>query len=121
MIATIEARSVHRYGARMRSIMLHLLALIAVMLLPFGMAAAPAEAHQMQMPSATATEHCPDDSSETGSWVLAECAMPCSAALPAVDAPTGIRVLLPAPEKAIFVLGLPGIELEIATPPPKLT
>ncbi len=119
MIATIEARSVHRYGARMRSIMLHLLTLIAVMLLPFGMAAAPAEAHQMQMPSATATEHCPDDSSETGSWVLAECAMPCSAALPAIDAPTGIRLLSPVPEKAKLVLGLPGIELEIATPPPK--
>jgi hypothetical protein len=69
----------------------------------------------------SATEHCPDDSSEAGSWILAECAMPCSAALPAIDSPTGFRLNSPVPEKAMLVLGLPGIELEIATPPPKLT
>lgn len=97
-----------------------LLLLLAVLLMPFGMATAPAAAvehHGASMPM----EHCPESGSkQTGKSVLAECTMACAAALPAVDrtsanAPT--IVCLPARPEAAQQLN--DLHPEIATPPPK--
>jgi hypothetical protein len=122
VIATIEDGAIGRYWARMRTMALRLLALIAVLMLPFGMAApaaVPAAHH-----SATAAmplDHCPDQQSSVGhKGAVAECAMPCSSALPAADVssvgahPVGRTLVLPPLDQV-----LSQIELEIATPPPK--
>ncbi len=120
MIPTIETRARRGYPARMRSAALRMLALLAVLLLPFGMSAAPAEPHAaetMTMPA----EHCPDtpERSQT-KFAPAACSMACSAALPAADQPlpaAGPQLRIVAQPGAVS--SLPGIELEIATPPPR--
>jgi hypothetical protein len=106
----------------MRLLVLRLLALVAVLLMPFGMSAAPAASMPHQM-SAMSMQHCPQPASGPASkGVLGDCTMACSAALPA--AYIGLAVLHPfsplLPPPSLF-RPLPGIELEIATPPPRLT
>jgi hypothetical protein len=64
-----------------------LLALVAVLMLPFAMMpvqAAPLPAHDMNSPMPPA--HCPgqQDGDDNPAWI-GKCAMPCSAALPALD------------------------------------
>ncbi len=99
-----------------------LLSLLALLLMPFGMTAAPAEpaGHDAAM-AAMPMGHCPEQPS-TGDdrGTAADCAMPCSAALPAVDfAPVGMLSCHRLAAKPALDTALPGIELEIATPPPK--
>jgi hypothetical protein len=104
----------------MRQIVLRLLALLAVMLMPFGMAAAPATAvqhEQMAMPM----QHCPEPgSSGHSTGALAHCTMACASALPATDLQIAgthpVSKLVPQPA---LIAALSGIELEIATPPPR--
>lgn len=101
-----------------------LLALIALLLMPFGMAAAPAVvAAQHHSPAAMATEHCPDQPSDADvDGGVSDCAMPCSAALPAVDlSPVDSLAVARPPADPALQTALSGIELEIATPPPKLS
>jgi hypothetical protein len=108
---------------RMRLIALRLLALFAVMVMPFGMSAAPAEAATQQHSMAMASEHCPEpDSVPSPDNALATCSMACASALPAAElAPEVSHPLArPSVEPAI-VAALAGIELEIATPPPRLS
>jgi len=106
----------------MRSAFLRLLAFVAVLLMPFGMSVAsavPIQEHQVAMPM----QHCPQpDSTHHSSGALADCTMACASALPAaelspVEAPPVIR----APVGGSFIPTLFGIELEIATPPPRLS
>ena len=97
-----------------------LLALIAVLLMPFAMAPAPAAHHQhdaLSMPMQHCPEQTPDHKGKPG---FAECTMACSAALPAVETPSDqvtsigceIAVWSPAHE-------LHGLHPDTATPPPK--
>lgn len=100
---------------------LRLLALLAMVLMPFGMAAAPAAPAQSHHSSA-GMEHCPDESSTMDlAGGPGGCAMPCSAALPAgdagpIDSPSLARSLVDAGRPP----ALAGLVLEIATPPPRL-
>jgi hypothetical protein len=105
----------------MRCAFLRLIALLAVVLMPLGMSAAPAaplHAHPAMMPM----NHCSDkDSSCHGSGPLADCTMACSSALPAQDLPSE------SPPLAVFVPVFPilaqtlhGLDPDTATPPPKL-
>jgi hypothetical protein len=99
-----------------------LLALVAVLMLPFAMAAAPAQASQMHHSSA-ASDHCPQQPAQDDSagW-MGECLMPCSAALPAIiESRFALEPLAQGPADPIVVSSLAGILLEIATPPPKLS
>jgi hypothetical protein len=107
----------------MRSLALRLLALIAVLLLPLGMAAAPAAAHHAEMSASMPMQHCPDGTPKTGSKAApTECTMACSAALPAVDlAPLQMQPLSHSLLQPSLTPTLTGIELEIATPPPRLS
>jgi hypothetical protein len=107
----------------MRSFVCRLLMLAAVLLMPFAMSAAPAAAaHHAQM-STMPMQHCPEpDRGTAGKSAVAHCTMPCSAALPAVD----LVVMttppeLGAPVEPGFIRALRGIQLEIATPPPRLS
>jgi hypothetical protein len=107
----------------MRSLELALLALVAVLLMPFGMSAANAAApdHQQMSAMASPMQHCPEPASSPRSkGVLADCAMACSAALPAGELAMAVSLVHTPPLLETSVLpALSGIELEIATPPPR--
>lgn len=96
--------------------------LAAVLLMPFGMAAAPAAPamghHDLSMP----IDHCGDMPAEKDMGGLADCAMPCSAALPAADlAPTALEPIARSTDGPWLERRLAGVLMEIATPPPKLS
>jgi len=108
------------YRAAMRVLILRMLVLMSLTLMPFGMAAAPAAAvqhEQMAMPM----QHCPQsDSRSHSTGALADCSMACASALPATDLQIAgahpVSKFLPQPA---LIAALSGIELEIATPPPR--
>jgi hypothetical protein len=123
VISEIETNSAAAYWRRMRRSAVRLLALLAVLLMPFAMAAAPAAAAHHQQMSAMPAGHCPEpDSKPVSSGALAGCTMACAAALPATDSQTlRSRPLVRTPLDPQVVASLAGIELEIATPPPRLS
>ena len=105
------------------AVLLRLLTLVALLAMPFGMAAAPAEAADRHHASAPMPmEHCPEgqgsDELPTGA---AKCAMPCAAAIPPADlAPVAAQAAAASPDRPQLQVPLTGILLEIATPPPKV-
>jgi hypothetical protein len=104
----------------MRSAFLRLLAFFAVMLMPFGMVAVPAASpphHQIAMPM----QHCPEqDSTHHSTGTLANCTMACASALPATDLEmAGAHPVSESAPRPALIAALAGIELEIATPPPR--
>ena len=110
------------YPAAMRVLILRMLAFVAVLLMPFGMAAAPAaptQHHQMAMPM----QHCPEpNSSRHSTGALVDCTMACASALPATDLEiVGAHPVSKFAPEPMLVAALSGIELEIATPPPRLS
>ena len=121
MIAAIEADDGEGYWVHMRLLALRLLMLVAVAILPLGMAAAPAAPihHQQMMAGMPMEEHCPDKKSPS-SGALADCTMACAAALPAADLsavePHAVAQSLPEPS---LEPELSSLDLEIATPPPR--
>lgn len=111
-------------GANYRATMVHLIGrlvvLMAVLLMPFGMANAGAT-HSMHAVAQMPMHHSPiSHSSLDPAAGLGECTMACSAALPAID-----RSYDPpqhpaaAPAEAALVASLQGIVPQTATPPPK--
>ena len=97
-----------------------LLVLIAVLLLPLGMA--PATAAVARHTSATMPMgHCPGEAPKHDMKVgIAECTMACSAALAASHLGAQQPVLIAcAPTEAVLVRMLHGLHPETATPPPK--
>ena len=99
-----------------------LLLLLAVLLMPIGMAPAAASASHHQVMAGEGMEHCPDRSNKhEQDGGLAMCSMACASALPAQelvrDEISLRRSQLVSP---MVAQTLQGILLEIATPPPKL-
>jgi hypothetical protein len=90
--------------------------LVAVLLMPFGMAHATPS-------TGTPMSHCPNQpSGNHGKAGFAECAMVCSAALPAADwAVEELPTILSAPPAPVLAQALDGILLETSTPPPKFS
>jgi hypothetical protein len=108
------------YWCTLQRLIARLVLLVAVLLMPFGMSAAPTAPHVM--PSATTPmRHCPDEpSSHRGKAGIAECTMICSSALPADDHSLGEGLMLTsAPPAPALAQTLHGILLETSTPPPK--
>ena len=104
------------------AIVLRLFALVAVLMLPLGMAVAPAEVHHPPMAMDMPMQHCPDEPSKDDSGgVLAECTMACSAALPATAPAATLAPFATTPADAAIPALLASVEPEIATPPPKLS
>ena len=100
--------------------LLRLIALLAVLLMPFGMApaaATPVQHRTTSMPM----QHCPEQGSKHESkTAFAECTMACSAALPVIDVAQGQPLPIDrAPNHAAVVQVLHGLHPETATPPPK--
>jgi len=96
-----------------------LLVLLAVLLMPLGMApaaAGQASHHAMTMPM----QHCPEQAPSEHKAGFVECTMACSAALPAVElardgvvaGPAGLA--LPTIQPVLH-----GLHPETATPPPR--
>jgi hypothetical protein len=98
-----------------------LLTLIAVLLMPFGMSAAPAASAHHESAASMPMQHCPEPAPNHGRKAgFAECTMACSAALPAVDRPAERPLLLVcAPTEAAAVQILRGLHPDTVTPPPK--
>jgi hypothetical protein len=104
----------------MAAFLFKLLALVAVLLMPAGMANAAASAQQAA--AATKASHCSGHEEQEKaplSGMDAQC-MAC-AGLPATQVPAaGARLLPSAPRLIALTNAISGIILEIATPPPKL-
>ena len=98
-----------------------LLAIVALVLTSFGMTAPAAAAPHHGAGAAMAMEHCPDGDGTAGKTDgVPECAMACSAALPAADlAQPQLPTIVRAPEPGPLASLLHGLHPDIATPPPK--
>ena len=123
MIAAIEGMSARVYVQPMRCAVLHLLALVAMLLMPLQMSATPAAQHQERAATTMPMQHCPDSGQKPHSnGATGECTAACSAALPAAflsdEQPPRIAAS-PVLPKARPVLA--GLHPETATPPPKLS
>jgi hypothetical protein len=98
-----------------------LLVLLALLLMPFGMvpasaAAQPAHSGTMSMPM----QHCPEPAQQPDKGGIADCAMACAAALPAMGkAVAEPPFIICAPQQPSTVELLHGLNPETATPPPK--
>jgi hypothetical protein len=112
--------AVPRKGVPMARLIAKLVVLIAVLMMPLGMSAAPAAAHHgasAAMPMKHCPEQAPSHHSKAG---FVECTMACSAALPAVDFPQERHVLVAsAPAEPTAAHMLHGLHPDTATPPPK--
>jgi len=97
-----------------------LLVLLAVLLMPLGMSATPAAAHQSSSASMP-MNHCPEPAPSHHSKAgFVECTMACSAALPAVDIPQEQHALVAnLPVERAAAQMLQGLHPDTATPPPK--
>lgn len=104
----------------MASALIRLFALVAVLMMPFGMQPAHAARtidHSASMPM----QHCPEQAPRHDpKGAFAECTMACSAALPAADrADDRPPLLICAPSEAAAVRIMHGLHPDTATPPPK--
>ncbi|HEY6662782.1 MAG TPA: hypothetical protein VIZ66_07650 [Sphingomicrobium sp.] len=99
----------------------HLLLMLAMLLMPFGMAGAAAAPAQHDRAAGMPMPHCPEPAPSHGNKAgFVECTMACSAALPAVDAFSNepLRILC-APVLPDVAQQLDGLHPDTATPPPK--
>ena len=120
MTHLIVLRAAANYSGVMRQRLAKLMVMLAVLLMPFGMTAAPAAApehHSASMPM----EHCPEQAPKSaGKAGFVECTMVCSSALPAGDLKRDEpRLIVCAPVEAAAVRQLHGLHPDTATPPPR--
>ena len=99
-----------------------LVLLIAVLLMPLGMTPAAATAHGHADTASMPMGHCDDKApSSHMKGGIADCAMACSAALPAVELPRDdLPLAACSPPIPAAMHSLHGLHPETATPPPKL-
>jgi len=100
---------------------LALLALLAVIVMPFGMAPAQASSAQHHAMAGMPMEHCPDQQSPGALHAgFSECTMACSSALPPLDAtPAMTPMMVSAEPLQTAAERLHGLHPETATPPPR--
>jgi hypothetical protein len=98
-----------------------MLLLIAVLLMPFGMAPAAAAGPSHRAGAAMPMQHCPEQApNHRGRAGSGECTMACSAALPAGDVkPAEPLQIVGACDRADVMNQLHGLHPETATPPPR--
>jgi len=114
---------VSMYAGRVPKFITRLLVLVAVLLMPLGMAPADASQAHHAIAAAVPMKHCPDQApSHAPKGALALCTMACAAAVPASSSPieepltATADLAKPAPSQR-----LQGLQPETATPPPKLS
>ena len=121
MMPVIARHASRVYGAEMTAALLRLLTLLALILMPVGMAGAPAAASPLPESHDTAmASHCDEQSGEGETPVSKmDCTAMCAAVL-ATDAPAPSSILKPkAPRTLATATPFVGVVPEIATPPPK--
>ena len=122
MSVIVQTSSTH-YGASMIAALLRLLTVLALVLMPFGMVSIPAAAEAMAADHATMPMgHCGDQSDQDKAPAHTSQQMHCAmcAALPASEPPTPAAGVPPSTPRSIATVSrFDGIELEIATPPPR--
>ena len=98
-----------------------LLMLVAVLLMPLGMAPASAAVAHPLMAMDMPMGHCPDQSPRhDAKGGIAECTMACAGTLPAADlADNEPLPIARAPVPPVAVQRLQGLHPDTATPPPK--
>jgi|KBSSwiStaDraftv2_1062776.scaffolds.fasta_scaffold2658147_1 hypothetical protein len=98
-----------------------LLVLLAVLLLPLGMAPTAAVAQHQPIPMDMPAGHCPDQGLHHDmKGGIAECTMACAGALPAADfARHEPPLIICQPVQFPAAQRLDGLHPETATPPPK--
>jgi len=109
------------YAAAVGTMITRLALLVAVLLMPLGMSAAPAGAPNHRMAADMAMGHCPDQApAHDMKGGIADCAMACAGALPAGDAGAGDppRIVC-EPIRFSAAQQLLGVHPETATPPPR--
>jgi hypothetical protein len=109
------------YAPTVRTLIARLVLLAAMLLMPFGMAVAPAGTPHHSMMAGMPTGHCSDQApSHDRKGAIAECTMACAASLPAAATSARDPLLIvcePAfPSESQILRGL---HPETATPPPK--
>ena len=113
----IAAQGRGAYVQRMASFVLRLMTLVALVLMPVGMGAAPA----MAAAPMASSEHCGEHQQDKGKPAAVDMHCAACAALPAIAAPEQGASLLPElPRLLRSTHAMVGSVLEIATPPPKL-
>ena len=120
-VARLDDRGASRYEARVPTFLAKLALLLAVLLMPLGMAPAAATGGHHMMAGMPAG-HCPDQGpTNHESSGIADCAMACASALPAADFASERQplALSAAPLLAVPAERLHGLHPETATPPPR--
>lgn len=109
------------YVVLVRQLLARLVLLIAVLLMPLGMAPAAADAPGHHATAAMPISHCDQQPVKHAPKAgFAECTMACSAALPAADlSPGEAPTMARAPLLATAAMVLHGLHPDTATPPPK--
>lgn len=117
----MDAVGVSAYVRPVRSLMSRLLLLLSMLLMPLSMGAPAAAASHHGASASMSMEHCPDSEPQAPEHNGATGrTMPCAAALSAISEPPLLDERVgPAAAKASPLLTLAGVELDIATPPPK--
>ena len=109
------------YVAAMIAALFRLLTLLALVLMPFGMASAPASAQPVDHAAMAQAGHCselPDEDKAPVSKQM-DCTAACTA-LPASSSPLPAAPLEPQTPRTIAIAKpFAGVALEIATPPPR--
>ena len=122
-MSVIAQKESGAYGARMIAALFRFITLLALVLMPFGMMGAPANAQPMPANHEMVQQgHCDEQSDGEKAPAHSSQQMHCAmcAALPAAEPPSpsvGLRPI--TPRKIATVSPFNGIELEIATPPPR--
>jgi hypothetical protein len=122
-MSVIVRTTSNAYGARMTAALFRLVMMLLLVLMPLGMAMAPAAVQSLPAAHQVAQNgHCDErpgqDKAPAQSSQQMHCAM--CAALPASTPPSPSVGLLPStPCMIAAVSPFNGIELEIATPPPR--
>jgi len=99
-----------------------LLVLVAVLIMPIGMAPATAAPHH-QPTASMPMQHCPDQGSNHDmKGGFSECTMACAGALPAADLVRAEPLpITNVPDASTVQQALRGLHPDIATPPPKIS
>ena len=108
-----------RYRFAVPAVIARLLLLLSVLLMPLGMAAAPAAAKAAGAASMP-MQHCPEQNDGHNKGTFTECTMACSAALPAMEIAQGEPVVIALIARTYGLAeSLHGLHPDTATPPPK--
>ena len=121
---SLQVKVAQRIGADMQAMIAKLLTLLALVLMPFGMSPAAAEAipAAAQHHAAPMAAHCPTpDAGDSGkaSKQAADCTVACAAIVAPAPTAAPPPVLTPPPPARPLAGTRRGLHPEAATPPPK--